>query len=119
MAGKKPAVLGIYATAGEAQCAVETLIDAGFEGREISMFANRGLGAALAEMGVPDYEARRYEDRVKAGEQLLAVQCETAEQAGLAKTILSASGAGDIGRRRPDIVIGALPLRRVRTTSLA
>jgi hypothetical protein len=122
MAAKKTAVLGIYPTVADARCAVETLIHAGFEDREISILlpAERtAAGPLLAEMGVPDYEVRRYEERVRDGGNLLSVRCESADQIRLARAIVRESGAHDIARRRPDIMIGELPLRRVRTTSLA
>src|SRR5690348_3851231 len=36
-----------------------------------------GLIGALAGMGIPEYEARRYEGRVKGGGVLLSVHCES------------------------------------------
>jgi hypothetical protein len=55
-----------------------------------------GLIGALIGMGIPEYEARRYEGRVKAGGNLLSVHCDTGEQVSRAKELLKSSGAQDI-----------------------
>lgn len=55
-----------------------------------------GLVGALVGMGVPEYEAKRYEGRVKDGGILLSVHCETSDEISRAKDILKASGAEDI-----------------------
>src|ERR1700686_2654663 len=55
-----------------------------------------GLIGALVGMGIPEYEAKRYEGRIKAGGVLLSVHCDTSEQITLAKDILKQTGAEDI-----------------------
>jgi hypothetical protein len=55
-----------------------------------------GVVGALAGMGIPEYEAKRYEGRVKDGGVLLSVHCETSGEIQRAKEILKASGADDI-----------------------
>jgi hypothetical protein len=55
-----------------------------------------GLLGALVGMGIPEYEAKRYEGRVKDGGILLSVHCETSEEISRAKEILKATGADDI-----------------------
>jgi hypothetical protein len=55
-----------------------------------------GLVGALIGMGIPEYEAKRYEGRVKDGGTLLSVHCDTSEQISRAKDLLRASGAEDI-----------------------
>jgi hypothetical protein len=55
-----------------------------------------GLVGALVGMGIPEYEAKRYEGRVKEGGVLLSVHCDTSEEIALAKDILKRSGADDI-----------------------
>ena len=55
-----------------------------------------GLIGALSGMGVPEYEAKRYEGRVKDGGVLLSVHCDTSEQIDLAKETLERTGAEDI-----------------------
>jgi hypothetical protein len=48
-------------------------------------------------MGIPEYEAKRYEGAVKDGGTLLSVHCDTSEQINVAKTALKETGARDIG----------------------
>src|ERR1700678_3990914 len=55
-----------------------------------------GLIGALVGMGIPEYEAKRYEGRVKAGGVLLSVHCDTSDEISRAKEILKATGAEDI-----------------------
>ena len=55
-----------------------------------------GLVGALVGMGIPEYEAKRYEGRVKDGGVLLSVHCDTSEQIARAKEILKQTGAEDI-----------------------
>jgi hypothetical protein len=55
-----------------------------------------GLIGALVGMGIPEYEAKRYEGRVKNGGILLSVHCNTSEEISRAKDILKATGAEDI-----------------------
>jgi len=55
-----------------------------------------GITGALVGMGIPEYEAKRYEGRVKQGGILLSVHCDSSEWTKKAKTILKATGADDI-----------------------
>ena len=55
-----------------------------------------GLVGALIGMGIPEYEAKRYEGRVKGGGTLLSVHCDTSEQISRAKALLKSTGAEDI-----------------------
>ena len=55
-----------------------------------------GLVGALVGMGIPEYEAKRYEGRVKGGGTLLSVHCDTSAQVSRAKDLLKSSGAEDI-----------------------
>jgi hypothetical protein len=166
MAGKKTAVFGIYATVGQAERAVDTLIQEHFSNADVSVllpdnqsskdFAHEkhtkapegtttgvaaggtiggtlgllaGIGAlaipglgpfiaagpimgalagvgvggavgglvgALVGMGMPEYEAKRYEGRVKNGGVLLSVHCDTSEEITRAKDVLKRTGAEDI-----------------------
>jgi hypothetical protein len=54
------------------------------------------LVGALVGMGMPEYEAKRYEGRVKDGGILLSTHCETSEEIDRAKEILKRTGAEDI-----------------------
>ncbi|HZD75629.1 MAG TPA: DUF3341 domain-containing protein [Acidobacteriaceae bacterium] len=55
-----------------------------------------GLVGALVGLGIPEYEAKRYEGRVKDGGILLSVHCDSSEEVSRAKDILKATGAEDI-----------------------
>ena len=55
-----------------------------------------GLIGALVGMGMPEYEAKRYEGRVKNGGILLSVHCNTSEEISRAKDLLKQMGAEDI-----------------------
>jgi hypothetical protein len=55
-----------------------------------------GLVGALVGMGIPEYEAKRYEGRVKDGGILVSVHCDSSEEISRAKDILKATGAEDI-----------------------
>jgi hypothetical protein len=55
-----------------------------------------GLIGALVGMGIPEYEAKRYEGRVKDGGVLLSVHCDTSDDITRAKELLEATGAEDI-----------------------
>jgi hypothetical protein len=47
-------------------------------------------------MGIPEYEATRYEGRIKEGGVLLSVHCDTSEEIRRAKQLLKETGADDI-----------------------
>jgi hypothetical protein len=55
-----------------------------------------GLTGALVGMGIPEYEAKRYEGRVKDGGILLSVHSDSSEETKRAKEILQQTGAQDI-----------------------
>jgi hypothetical protein len=55
-----------------------------------------GIVGALIGMGMPEYEAKRYEGRVKDGGVLLSVHCATSEEIDRAKELLKSTGAEDI-----------------------
>src|SRR5216110_965406 len=54
-----------------------------------------GLVGALAGMGIPEYEAKRYDGRVRQGGILASVHCDSAEWVTRAKDILKQTGAQD------------------------
>jgi Protein of unknown function (DUF3341) len=55
-----------------------------------------GLTGALIGMGIPEYEAKRYEGRVKDGGILLSVHSDSSDETKRAKEILERTGAQDI-----------------------
>jgi hypothetical protein len=55
-----------------------------------------GVIGALVGLGIPEYEAKRYEGRLKSGGVLLSVHCDTSEEIIRAKDLLKGTGAEDI-----------------------
>jgi hypothetical protein len=55
-----------------------------------------GVAGALIGMGIPEYEAKRYEGRIKDGGILLSVHCDDNNWITKAKNILERTGAQDI-----------------------
>ena len=71
----------------------------------LAALAGAGAGAAiggvtggLIGMGMPEFEAKRYEGRMKSGGILISVHCEDGEWCGHAEKILRETGAEDITR---------------------
>jgi hypothetical protein len=74
----------------------------------LAALAGAGVGSAvggvtggLVGMGIPEYEAKRYEGRIKEGGTLLSVHCEIPEQRDRAKEVLVAAGAEDVATSKP------------------
>ena len=55
-----------------------------------------GITGALIGAGIPEYEAKRYEGRIKEGGILLSVHCDNSDWTGKAKDILKRTGADDV-----------------------
>lgn len=55
-----------------------------------------GLTGALVGMGIPEYEAKKYEGKIKAGKDLISVHSDTSDETTRAKKIFSDAGAEDI-----------------------
>jgi hypothetical protein len=55
-----------------------------------------GVTGALVGLGIPEFEAKRYEGRLKTGGILLSVHCDTSEEITRAKDVLKGSGAEDV-----------------------
>ena len=72
-----------------------------------------GLVGALVGMGIPEYEAKRYEGRLKEGGVLLSVHCDTSEEIVRAKEILKRTGAADVASVGEEVV-GATATTRDR-----
>jgi hypothetical protein len=74
-----------------------------------------GIAGALVGMGIPEYEAKRYEGRIKGGGILLSVHSDSSEWTKKAKTILEQTGAADIsstGEEKADFAQSDRPLPR-------
>jgi hypothetical protein len=66
-------------------------------------------------MGIPEYEAKRYEGRVKEGGILLSVHCDDSKWVKRAKEILEQTGAEDVsstGETKGDWQNADKPMRR-------
>ena len=58
--------------------------------------ATGGLLGALAGMGIPEFEAKRYEGKIREGNILISVHTEDAKQRARAKDVFDVAGAEDI-----------------------
>jgi hypothetical protein len=58
-----------------------------------------GIAGGLIGMGIPEYEANRYEGRIKEGGILLSVHADDRDWKNKAKDILERTGAEDIGTK--------------------
>lgn len=74
-----------------------------------------GVTGSLVGMGIPEYEAKRYEGRVRKGGYLLSVHCDDGDWVSKAKEILRQTGAEDIsstGESSADFAGADKPLPR-------
>ena len=77
-----------------------------------------GLTGALVGMGIPEYEAKRFEGRVKDGGILLSVHCDDSAWTKKAKEILERTGAEDVsstGEASSDVNATDEPYRKTGT----
>ena len=74
-----------------------------------------GIVGALVGLGIPEYEAKRYEGRIKHGGVLLSVHCDSSDWEKRAEEILRRTGAEDIssaGEASADFGKTDVPLTR-------
>src|SRR6202158_4590552 len=69
----------------------------------MGLLAGAGAGGAIGRLvgslvgrGIPEYEAKRYEGRIKSGGILLSVHCDDSEWVKRAKKLLLHTGAQDV-----------------------
>jgi len=55
-----------------------------------------GITGALVGMGIPEYEAKRYEGKIKEGKILISVHSENSKETDRAEVIFKKAGAEDI-----------------------
>ena len=55
-----------------------------------------GIIGCLIGLGMPEYEAKRYEGLIKEGRILLSVHCDNSDWVKRAKEVLARAGAEDI-----------------------
>src|SRR5690349_1393520 len=78
-----------------------------------------GIVGALVGMGIPEYEAKRYEGRIKEGNVLASVHCDSSEWVSRAKELMKRTGADDVssaGEANADFEKSDKPLPRTRTS---
>jgi len=74
-----------------------------------------GLTGALIGVGIPEYEAKRYEGRIRSGGILLSVHSDNSDWTKRAKELLEHTGASDIatsGEAKADYAVSERPLPR-------
>src|SRR5215471_327894 len=79
-----------------------------------------GIIGALAGLGIPEYEAKRYEGRIKTGGLLLSVHCDDAEWTRKAMEILIYNGAEDVastGESEADFSATDRPMPRSQSST--
>ena len=77
-----------------------------------------GVVGGLVGMGIPEYEAKRYEGRIKEGGVLLSVHCDDGDWVKRAKEVLERTGAQDIasaGEASADYAKSDRPMPRSST----
>src|SRR5436190_8033213 len=55
-----------------------------------------GLAGALVGLGIPEYEAKQYESKLRSGNILMCVHVDDSEEAGLVREIMAEEKAEDI-----------------------
>lgn len=122
--GTSGAVLGAAAgwILGAGALVVPGLEQMAAAGPVIAMLGGMGLGVTVGGLagglvgaGIPEYEAKRYEGRVRRGGILLSVHCDNAQWAKTARVILRKTGARDIataGEARADFARSEKPMPR-------
>ncbi len=74
-----------------------------------------GITGALIGLGIPELEAKRYEDKVRGGNILLAVHAEESSEVKRAKEILEAAGCTDISSSSEKSAPDTSPTVKART----
>jgi len=78
-----------------------------------------GLVGALVGMGIPEYEAKRYEGRIKEGGILMSVHCDNSDWTKRAKEMLEQTGVEDVsssGEADADFAKTDKPMPKTRTS---
>jgi hypothetical protein len=75
-----------------------------------------GIVGTLVGLGIPEYEAKRFEGRVKSGGTLVSIHCDNSDWVKRAKKILEDTGAEDIAsssEAKADYAVSERPLSRI------
>ena len=93
-------ICGVMAWISAVACHVvpglEPIIAAGPLAIVLSDAAVGGVADGLINLGVPQFEAERYETRIKEGRILVSVHAENSDKSNQARGIFAAAGAEDI-----------------------
>jgi hypothetical protein len=76
-----------------------------------------GMVGALVGLGIPEYEAKRYEGRIREGGILVSVHCDSSDWVKRAKEIMEQTGGQEIasaGEKSGDFANADKPMPRVR-----
>jgi hypothetical protein len=79
-----------------------------------------GVIGALTGFGIPEYEAKRFEGRIRKGGILLSVHCDNSDWVKRAKSVLEQTGAEDIsavGESSADFAVSDRPMPRRATVT--
>lgn len=86
----------------------------------LGLLAGAGVGAAvggvtgmLIGLGIPEYEAKRYESHLKEGRFLLSVHCDDSDWKNRAKDILESCGGKDVSATSEAHVAGVKPAKHI------
>ena len=77
-----------------------------------------GFTGALIGLGIPEYEAKRYEGRIQKGAILLSVHCDTSDEIKRAKEVMKRTGAEDISSTGESSADSTKPDQQVRRTAM-
>ena len=92
--------LGMLAIPGLGPLVGEGTLKAGLAGLGVKS-AVGDLARSLIDIGVPELEAKRYEDRLQQNAILVAVNCPTLEEAARATEIIKRTGGQDASTTSP------------------
>jgi hypothetical protein len=87
--------IGLLAVPGVGPFLAAGPIMAALSGAAVGAAAG-GIAGGLIGLGIPEYEAKRYEGKIKDGGILISVHAESSEEIDRAKKIFEAAGAKDI-----------------------
>ena len=124
-----PNVIGVFDNSSQAHQAIERMINDGIDRAQISLIAREpnhqtrtGVTAehtggaatelavtALTDMGVPEKEAKLYEDQVGQGKILVSVRAENDSDADRVSNIMQVQGAEDVEGGSDEDSIEAAP----------
>ncbi len=74
-----------------------------------------GIAGALIGLGIPEYEAKRYESRLNKGGVLLSVHCNTSDEIKRAKNLMEGTGAEDISSTAEATVSSSVKTRSTKS----